>query len=120
MARHETIFDWGIEVLDFLVFIAGVATAAVAAAGFWSNGRVAILILGGLPTVFCLAVALRLCSAAFLKRRLSPRVHVEGDEEGGMLQAGVAVHEPPAASTPQQHSASCCHHHFQRLLQRRP
>jgi hypothetical protein len=94
MARHETIFDWGIEVLDFLVFIAGVATAAVAAAGFWSNGRVAILILGGLPTVFCLAVALRLCSAAFLKRRLSPRVHVEGDEEGGMLQGASRGRRP--------------------------
>lgn len=95
MARHQTIFHWGIEVLDFLVFLAGVATAAVAAVGVWNNGRVAIIFLGGLPTVFCFAVGFRLCSAAFLKKKVS-RVHVDGDEEGGMLP-GVAAHAPPTA-----------------------
>ncbi|RLM55097.1 RING-H2 finger protein ATL30-like [Panicum miliaceum] len=98
MARHQTIFHWGIEVLDFLVFVAGVATAAVAAVGFWNNGRVAIIFLGGLPTVFCLAVGFRLCSAAFLKRRV-PRFHVDGDEEGGTLQGATAHGLPTATAT---------------------
>ncbi|CAL5048108.1 unnamed protein product [Urochloa decumbens] len=95
MARHQSIFDWGIEVLDLLVFIAGVAAAAVAAVGVFNSGRVAIIFLGGLPTVFCLAVCFRLCSAAFLKKRVSPRAHVDGDEEGGGMLQGVGAHGPP-------------------------
>ncbi|CAN6207575.1 unnamed protein product [Urochloa humidicola] len=116
MARHQTIFDWGIEVLDFLVFIAGVATAAVAAVGVFSNGRVAIIFLGGLPTVFCLAVCFRLCSAAFLKKRVSSRVHVDGDEEGGGMLQGVGGHGRPTTVATQV--AVACQS-GRRLLERR-
>ncbi|CAL5038843.1 unnamed protein product [Urochloa decumbens] len=118
MARHQTIFDWGIEVLDLLVFIAGVATAAVAAVGVFSSGRVAIIFLGGMPTVFCLAVCFRLCSAAFLKKRVSPRAHADGDEEGGgiMLQ-GVGAHGPPTTTVATQVAVAC--QSGRRLLQGR-
>ncbi|CAN6163827.1 unnamed protein product [Urochloa humidicola] len=114
MARHQTIFDWGIEVLDLLVFIAGVATAAVAAVGVFSSGRVAIIFLGGMPTVFCLAVCFRLCSTTLLKKRLSPRAHVDGDEEGGGMLQGVAGHGPPRTAA--AHVAVACQS-GRRLLQ---
>ncbi|RLM55922.1 RING-H2 finger protein ATL30-like [Panicum miliaceum] len=61
MARHQTNCHWAIELLEAAtIFVAGIATAAVAAVGFLRNGGIAILFLGGLPTVIFFAIGFRL------------------------------------------------------------
>jgi len=92
MARHQTNFHWAIELLEAaVVFVAGIATAAVAAFSFLRNGGIAILFLGGLPTVLFFAIGFHVVSSAALRnRRSASRLQVEGDEEDGTLR-GIIV-----------------------------
>ena len=74
-----------------VVFVAGIATAAVAAFSFLRNGGIAILFLGGLPTVLFFAIGFHVVSSAALRnRRSASRLQVEGDEEDGTLR-GIIV-----------------------------
>ncbi|RCV21855.1 hypothetical protein SETIT_4G171600v2 [Setaria italica] len=93
MARHQTNCHWAIELLEAVfIFIAGIATAAVAAVGFLKSGSIAIVFLGGLPAVFFFAIGFRISSAALRKRRSASRPEVEGDEDGTLPR--IAGHGP--------------------------
>ncbi|RLN13607.1 RING-H2 finger protein ATL30-like [Panicum miliaceum] len=91
MARHQTNCHWAIELLEAAaIFVAGIATVAVAAVGFLRNGGIAILFLGGRAAVFFFAIGFRVSSAALRNRRSASGLQVEGDEEDGTLP-GIAA-----------------------------
>ncbi|KAF0902927.1 hypothetical protein E2562_019864 [Oryza meyeriana var. granulata] len=82
MVRHQTTCHWTIELLEAVaIFVAAIGMAALAA-----RPRVVILLLGGLPTVFFVAIGCRVCSGALRNMRASRRAGDDGEDDEESLR----------------------------------
>ncbi|XBI39202.1 hypothetical protein VPH35_124031 [Triticum aestivum] len=85
MARHESTGPWGLELFEAIaIFVAGIGMAALAIDGYLRNPSVAIILLGGAPTLVFFAIAARVCTVALRKRRDD-----QGADDGGDVERGL-------------------------------